>query len=99
MIVTLGFIALFPFRVSAQDNPGWRISPEKINVQVGQDRRLQLLDDLAKELHDAVWFIDDSTLADLQEDEGRAVVHAKAVGTVRVSATLERQTRSADKPL
>ena len=91
--LALGLMALYPFRASAQDNSGWRISPEKINIQVGQDRRLQLLDGLAQELHDGVWSIDDSTLAELQEDNGRAVVHAKAVGTVRVSATLGQQTR------
>lgn len=96
IVLALGCIVLFPFRVSAQDNPGWRISPEKINIQVGQDRRLQLLDDLAQELHGAAWFIDDSTLAELQEDDGRAVLHAKAVGTVRVSATLGQQTRSTE---
>ena len=94
--LALGLMALFPLRVSAQDNSSWRISPEKINIQVGQDRSLQLLDDLAQELHDAVWSIDDSTVAEIREEDGRAVVHAKAIGTVRVSATLRQQTRSTE---
>lgn len=90
------FVTLFQFQLVAQGGSNWRISPEKINIQVGQDRRLQLLDDLAQELHDAVWSIDDSTLAELREEDGRAVVHAKAVGTVRVSATIGQQTRSTE---
>src|SRR5258708_33810511 len=90
--LALGLMALFPFRASAQDNSGWRISPEKINIQVGQDRRLQLLDGLAQELHDAVWSIDDSALAELQAADGRAGGHTKAVGTVRGSATLAEET-------
>ena len=31
----------------------WRISPERINIQVGDDRPLQLLDDSAQEVHGA----------------------------------------------
>ena len=92
--LVLGLIALCPFWANAQDSHGWRISPEKINIRVGEDRRLQLLDDLAQELHDASWSVDDSGLAELREEDGRAVMHAKAVGTVRVNAVLGQQTRS-----
>ena len=35
---------------------------EKINIQVDEDRRLQLLDDSAQELHDAVWSVSDRSL-------------------------------------
>src|SRR6266851_5846500 len=92
----VGCVTLFPFRLIAQDGSDWRISPEKISIKVGEDRRLQLLNDLAQELHDAVWSIDDFSLAEIREEDGRAVMHAKAVGTVRVSATLGQQTRSTE---
>jgi outer membrane protein assembly factor BamB len=73
---------------------GWRVSPENINIQVGDDRPLQLLDDSAQELQGANWSIDDSGLAEIQEQNGRAVVHAKGAGTVRVSAVLSGEARS-----
>ena len=92
----IGFLTLFPLRLIAQDGSNWRISPEKINIQVGQDRRLQLLDDSAQELHEAVWSIDDFTLAELSETDGRTVLHAKAVGIVRVSVTVGHQTKSSE---
>ena len=87
-------MALSPFRVNAQDTSDWRISPEKINIRVGQDRRLQLLDNLAQELYDAAWSVDDSAVAEIREEDGRAVVLAKAAGTVRISATIRQLTRS-----
>jgi outer membrane protein assembly factor BamB len=92
-ILAFGFIALRPCQLCAQEDSGWRISPEKINIQVGESRRLQLLDDQAQELSGAVWSVDDTGLADIQEEDGRAVLHAKAVGTVRVSAALGQETR------
>ena len=92
----VGFVTLFPFRLIAQDGSNWRISPEKINIQVGQDRRLQLLDDSAQELHETVWSIDDFTLAEVREADGRAVLHAKGIGIVRVSATVGDQTKSSE---
>lgn len=87
---------LFQPRLAAQEESGWRISPEKINIQVGTDRRLQLLDDSGQELDDAVWSVSDPELAEIHGVDGRAVVHAKAVGTVRVSATTGQQTRFRD---
>jgi hypothetical protein len=68
--LVLGLIALCPFWENAQDSYGWRISPERINIRVGEDRRLQLLDELAQELHDAAWYIDDSALAELRDPTG-----------------------------
>jgi outer membrane protein assembly factor BamB len=88
------FIAISSFRLAAQEDLGWRISPEKINIQVGEDRPLQLLDDSAQELHGAEWSVDDANLADVREQDGRAVVHAKAAGTVRISATLNEEKRT-----
>jgi outer membrane protein assembly factor BamB len=80
-----------------QEETGWRISPEKINIQVGDDRSLQLLDDLAQEITNGLWSIDPSDLGDIEPGEhGRAVVHAKAIGTVRVTATVGMETRFRD---
>lgn len=64
----------------------WRISPERINIQVEEDRPLQALDDNAQELSGVKWFIDNSTLANVKENGNRAILHAKAPGTVRVTA-------------
>jgi outer membrane protein assembly factor BamB len=96
IVLAVGFALVFSSGLFAQEDSGWRISPEKINVQAGTDRRLQLLDDSAQELHDAAWSVSDPELADIQEIDGRMVVHSKAVGTVRVSATLGQQTRFRD---
>jgi outer membrane protein assembly factor BamB len=89
-------IALSSFLLPAQDDTGWRISPEKINIQMGQDRRLQLLDDSAEELHGAMWAVDNPDVADIEEVDGYAVVHSKGVGTVRVSAALNGEMRFRD---
>jgi outer membrane protein assembly factor BamB len=94
LILTMGFTTLSLCRLIAQEDSGWRISPEMINLQVGDDRRLQLLDEVAQELHGAVWSVDDPDLAEIREADGRAVVHAKAVGMVRVSAVLGPEERS-----
>jgi len=69
-----------------KEDSGWRIEPEKINIQVGDDRPLQLLDNSAQELNDATWSVDDPDLATIQEQDGREVLHATKVGTVVVSA-------------
>jgi len=61
--------------------------------QRGDDRRIQLLDDLAQELHDATWAVDYPSFAEIHEEEGHVVLHALAEGTVRVSATIGQQTR------
>ena len=86
-------IAIFCFRLAAQEETGWRISPKDINIQMGADRPLQVLDDSAQELRGAEWSVDDSALADIREEDGRAVVHAKAAGTVRICATLHGERR------
>jgi len=78
----------------AEQDTGWRISPENINIQVGYDRPLQLLDDDAQELHGAEWSIDHPELADLTEVDGRAVILAKAAGLVKISAVLNLEKRS-----
>jgi outer membrane protein assembly factor BamB len=108
LVITLIFvvIAISCLRLAAQEEVGWRISPKNINIQTGADRPLQVLDDSAQELRGAEWSVDDSALADIREEDGRAVVHAKAAGTVRIIATLHGEQRfreikiwSQDQPL
>jgi len=93
VVLTLIFIALFSFRLAAEQDYRWRISPARINIQIGEDRPLQLLDDSAQELHGAMWSVDDPEKAEIQEEDGRAVLRAKAAGTVRVSAALGGEMR------
>ena len=87
------FVALFTVSLAAQKDSSWRISPYHINIQTGEDRVLQLLDDSAQELHGAMWSVDDPEKAEIQEEDGRAVLHAKAPGLVRVSAALAGEMR------
>src|ERR1035438_5229091 len=84
---------MFSFRLAGQEESGWRISQKNINIQAGDDRLLQLLDESAQEIHGAEWSVDDSAVADVREENGRAVVHAKAPGTVRIRATLHGEKR------
>ena len=93
VLVILSFLVVSSFYLSAQEDSGWRISPEKINIQMGEDRALQLLDDSAQELHGAQWAVDNPDLADIAETDGLMVLHAKAVGTVHVSALLNGEMR------
>ena len=83
---------LAPVSAGNQDS-GWRISPENINIQEGEDRTLQLLDDSARELHGAKWSTDNTTLATIREENNRAVVHADAPGTVTIRAVLHGEKR------
>src|ERR1022692_3121268 len=95
LVITFVFvlIAMFSFRLAGQEESGWRISPKNINIQAGDDRLLQLLDESAQEIHGAEWSVDDLAVADVREENGRAVVHAKAPGTVRIRATLHGEKR------
>lgn len=77
-----------------KEDSDWRVEPEKINIQVGDDRPLQLLDESAQELNDATWSIDNPDLATLEEQEGREVLHATKVGTLVVSAFWHGETRT-----
>jgi outer membrane protein assembly factor BamB len=95
-VVIVSFIAVFAFPLVGQEDSRWRISPQDINIQMGEDRRLQLLDDSAQELHGAMWSVDEPDKAEIQEEDGRVVLHAKAVGTVRVSAALGGEMRFRD---
>jgi outer membrane protein assembly factor BamB len=95
-VLLLSCVALSVFPLRAQENSGWRISPEKINIQVGADRRLQVLDESAQEVEGAVWSVDDASLAEIRQEEGHVVLRAKDRGTVRVSAALGNETRYLD---
>jgi outer membrane protein assembly factor BamB len=83
-----------PVSVPESEDSGWRISPEKINIQMGQDRVLQALDDEAQELHGGTWAVNNPDLAEIREEDGHVVLHPKAVGTVIVTATIGQETRS-----
>src|SRR5258706_4774017 len=90
--------ALLLAAATAQADSGWRISPERINIQVGDERRLQLLDDSANELHGAIWAVDNTKLADIAEEDGRALLRARAPGRVRVIANLRGEVRFKARP-
>ncbi len=77
-----------------KEDSDWRVEPEKINIQVGDDRALQLLDDSAQELNDATWSIDNPDLATIEDQDGHKVLHAIEVGTVVVSAVWHGETRT-----
>jgi len=49
--------------------------------------------DLAQELRGAEWSVSDPSLAEIREEGDRVVVHAKAAGTVKVSAILGGEQR------
>ncbi|MCU1270914.1 MAG: hypothetical protein JWN74_2208 [Acidobacteriaceae bacterium] len=95
--LSLFLYTLLPVTAAAQQKGTWRISPRRINIRVGDDRPLQLLDANAQELFDANWSVDNPELADIESTEdGRAVLHAKSMGTVRVSAAWHGELKSED---
>jgi hypothetical protein len=89
-----GMVALFSWRSGGQKQAGWRISPEKINIQAGTSRTLQILDENAGELRGALWSIDHPDRAEIREENGRATMYAKVPGAVLVSASIAGQTRT-----
>lgn len=96
LIFAIGLWALLAPCSRTQQQVPWRIAPEKINIQAGSTRILQILDNRAQELHGALWSVDKPGLAEIREEEGRAAVDAKAAGTIRVSASLGGEIRTAD---
>jgi outer membrane protein assembly factor BamB len=87
-------VLIFNSQLAAQEDSRWRISPQKINISVGEDRPLQALDDLSNELSGASWSIDNPDLGQLRQEDGREVLYAKAPGTVLVTAILEGEIRT-----
>src|SRR5689334_8412223 len=71
----------------------WRISPEEINIQVGDRRTLQVLDDIASEVHGARWSVDDANIAHIQETSEGAVIEAKGTGVLQVTASIGSEKR------
>ena len=94
LLLILLLLTVFSSQLSAQEDHDWRIAPVQINVQVGEDRPLQLLNDTAEELKGAEWSVDNSKLGDLEEINGHQVLHSRAVGTLHVTAILQGQVRS-----
>jgi outer membrane protein assembly factor BamB len=92
--VLLCLFTITALPVRAQKNSDWRISPEKINIMVGDERRFQVLDDMAQELHGAVWTVDDPNLAEVREVQGNVELSAKAEGVARISASIGNETRT-----
>jgi len=86
-----------PAPAAPAEESGWRISPDKINLLVGEPRTLQILDDSARELGGAAWSIDDEARAELRDDDHwRIVVVPRAPGTVRVTALIAGERRERD---
>src|SRR4029077_16714994 len=77
LVFVIGLVALLARGSGAQEQAEWRIAPEKINIQAGSTRILQILDNRAQELHGALWSVDKPELAEIREEEGRPVVDAK----------------------
>lgn len=67
-----------------------------VNVAIGEDQPLQILDADGKELSSRDWGIDSRELAEIKEASGHAVLHPKAAGVVHVVATHETTTLTAE---
>lgn len=92
-ILVLLCSVVFPLFTLAQSHPDWIIQPEHINIEVDNDRTLQVLDINLQELKGAQWTVDDPEKADLEEDGARVVLHAKRPGTVLVTAALNGEMK------
>lgn len=77
----------------------WRIAPERINITLGDERTLQVLDDSAQELSGVEWSVNDPTLAMVSEQGGRFILRATKPGTVRVTAVLKGEQQYLDIPI
>ena len=93
LLLVFNLVVFFGLATAAQEDSRWRISPNRINIQVGEDCRLQLLDDSVHELFGAMWSVDDPEKADIRDEDGRAVLHAKTPGTLKVSASFGSKMR------
>ena len=93
--LTVFLSTIFAVKTAAQDDPGWHISPTEMNIQVGESRRMQILDTHGNELHTEDWSVDAPDVAEIALEEGRAVVYPKSAGIVNVIASVDgtRQTR------
>ena len=80
--------------VPEAEDTGWRISPEKLSIEQGADRVLQVLDDSSQELTGVEWSVNDPALVEAHEEDGRLIVRAIKPGTVIVSALLHGEQRT-----
>jgi outer membrane protein assembly factor BamB len=94
LLASLVSLVMPPFHAEAQDDSVWHISPTQINIKVGESRPLQILDDHGQEIHSDQWSLDNPDLADLTVEDGRPVLHPKAVGVVNVAASLDGTVRT-----
>lgn len=93
-LMAVAFLLVGVSALEAQEGAGWYIAPRRINIGIGEDRVLQILDQTAQELRGATWSIDSPDKAQLREEDGREVLHAKAAGTVTVYAALNGEQHS-----
>src|SRR5205809_7613914 len=77
--LVLTIVIFFTCNLFGQEHTIWHISPNRINIQLGDERTLQLLDDAGQGLHGAGWAVDNPEKADIREENGRAVLHTMAV--------------------
>lgn len=93
LIFLLALAAPLPF--AAQENSGWHISPTLINLQLGEEQPLQLLNARGNELPSSDWSVDSPELAEIKVESGHAVLYPKAEGMVHVVASLDGTAFSA----
>jgi len=63
-----------------------------VNVAIGEEQPLQILDADGNELSSHDWTVDSPELAEIKEESGHAVLHPKAAGFVHVVAMHEAAT-------
>jgi hypothetical protein len=73
----------------AQENSGWHISPMLINLGVGDERPLQVLDASGHALASSDWSVDSPELAEIRQESGHVALFAKAPGVVRVTTSVQ----------
>src|ERR1700730_5575915 len=77
---------------AAQDSLGMHISPMLINVEVGEEQPLQVLDANGKELTSSGRSVDSAELAEIRRESGQIVLFPKSAGVVHVWASIEGRT-------
>ena len=88
------FVACIPQEARPQSSAKWHISPTTINLQIGDKRPFQLLDELGQSRNGGDWSIDNHEIAELTYENGRPVLIAKAAGTVHVLVDLDGEIQS-----
>jgi hypothetical protein len=96
--IPLGFLLVLTvvLPAAAQESLGLHISPMLINVEVGEEQPLQVLDAKGKELTSSGWSVDSSELAEIRHESGQIVLFPKSAGVVHVSTSIEGTTLTAE---